>query len=139
MKSLLIKLGVLSIGLLILGNAEVWGADWKPYGSNEQYYYYYDTQSITYPSKNVVRVWGKMDFTEKGVLNWVGELGKRYENLSHVIFLMEINCAEKKSRSLSDSSYDNKGDVIISSHSPSEWRFIIPETMNENLYKEICK
>ena len=29
MKALLVKLGVLSIGLMILGYTEVWGADWK--------------------------------------------------------------------------------------------------------------
>ena len=35
MKSLLGKLGVLFIGLLILGNAEVWGADWRLYAETE--------------------------------------------------------------------------------------------------------
>jgi hypothetical protein len=37
MKSLLGKLGVVLIGLLIFGNAEVWGADWKYYGLWEEY------------------------------------------------------------------------------------------------------
>jgi hypothetical protein len=36
MKSLLGKLGVVLIGLIIFGCAEVWGADWKFYGSNEK-------------------------------------------------------------------------------------------------------
>jgi len=140
MKSLSVKLGViLIIGLLILGNAEPWLEHWKPYFGNEYFVGAYETQSITRPSKNIVRVWARMDFTEKGVLNWVAELGKRYDNLSHVIFLEEINCAEKKSRSLSQSSYDNKGDVIISSNPPSDWEFIVPESIIESLYKEVCK
>jgi len=37
MKSLSFKLGVILIGLMILGNAEVWGADWKFYGQWEGY------------------------------------------------------------------------------------------------------
>jgi hypothetical protein len=66
MKSLLGKLGVVLIGLAIFGYAEVWGADWKLLGTNEQISTYYDAQSITHPSENIVRVWTRMDFTEKG-------------------------------------------------------------------------
>jgi hypothetical protein len=139
MKSLLGKLGVILIGLAILGCAEVWGADWKFYGSTENYLGYYDAQSITSPSKNIVRVWTRLVWTEKGVLGWVEDLGEKCENLSHTIFLQEVNCAEKKLRLLSETHYDNKGSVIKSFSSPGEWRFIIPETVTESLYKEICK
>jgi hypothetical protein len=139
MKSLLGKLGVLFIGLLILGNAGVWGADWKSYDSNEKFSSYYDAQSITHPSKDIVRVWIRLVWTEKGVLSWVNGVGKEYGNLSHSMSLMEINCAEKKCRRLLDSVYDNKGDVIISSHSPKEWAVIIPESVGDGLNKEACK
>jgi hypothetical protein len=84
-------------------------------------------------------VWERLNLTERGVIDCVGKLGKKYENVSHLIILWEINCAEKKSRSLSETSYDNKGKVIISSSSPKEWDFIIPESMHESLYKEVCK
>ena len=76
MKSLSVKLGVILIGLAIFGCAEVWGADWKLYSSNELYLGYYDAQSITCPSKNIVRVWVKWDCTEKGVIEGGGSLGK---------------------------------------------------------------
>jgi hypothetical protein len=95
MKSLLGKLGVLFIGLLIIGNAEVWGADWKLFGVTENYLCYFDASSITRPSKNIVRVWTRKSYTEKGVIGWVGKFGKEYENLSRIIELMEINCVEK--------------------------------------------
>ncbi len=45
---------------------------------------YYDAQSITRPSKNIVRVWVKWDYTEKGVIENVKRLGKKYENLSYI-------------------------------------------------------
>ncbi len=35
MKSLSVKLGVILIGLAIFSYAEVWGADWKFYDSNQ--------------------------------------------------------------------------------------------------------
>ena len=139
MKSLLGKLGVLFIGLLILGNAEVWGADWKFYDSNELYLGYYDAQGITRPSKNIVRVWIRRDFTEKGVLDVVGKIGKKYKNLSYGIGLVEIDCVEKTIRNLSLTYYDNKGKVIYSSSSPTEWDFIVPDSEGEKLYKEVCK
>ena len=139
MKSLSIKLGVVLIGFLIFGYAEVWGEDWNLYGSSENYLGYYDTQSITRPSKDIVRVWERFNFTEKGVLDMVRKFGKKYENLSHSIDLSEINCVEKTTRYLSKVSYDNKWGVIYSSSSPQELDFVVPESLVENLYKEVCK
>ena len=139
MKSLSIKLGVVLIGFLIFGYAEVWGADWKSFGKNEYYAGFYDAQSITRPSKNIVRVSMRLDCKETGVMDMVRRLGKKYENVSHLIHLVEINCEEKKIHRLSGTVYDNKGEVISSFNSPSEWRLIAPESIGENLYKEVCK
>jgi len=139
MKSLLGKLGVILIGLAIFTNTEVWGEDWKLYFANENLLAYYDAQSITQPSKNIVRVMIKLDYTEKGVINYVGKFGKEYENLKHSIILWEINCAEKKQRRFSLTNYDHKGSEINSFSSPLQWRVIIPESIGEGLYKEVCK
>ena len=139
MKSLLVKLGVLFIGVLILGHAEVWGEDWKLYSATEMELWFFDTSGITQPSKNIVRVWVKMDLTEKGVLDAVKKLGKKYENLNHSIILWEINCAEKKLRRYLSTNYDHKGSEINSFSSPSQWRVIILESIDESLYKEVCK
>jgi hypothetical protein len=92
MKSLLVKFGVIFIiGLAIFGNAEVWGADWKLFGDYDNYLIYYDAQSITRPSKNIVRVWIRWDYTKKGVMDMVGKFGKKYENLDYLKYLCEIN------------------------------------------------
>jgi hypothetical protein len=139
MKSLLVKLGVILIGLELFTCAEVWGADWKLYCSNEIYLGYYDAQSITRPSENIGRLWLRWDYTEKSVLGYVRALGKKYENLSQSRNLVEINCLEKKTRRLSTTYYDKNGEVLYSDDSPTEWIFIIPESMGESLYKEVCK
>jgi hypothetical protein len=143
MKSLLGKLGVILIGLAIFGNTDVWGADWKPYGASDDVLCYYDTESITRPSKNIVRVWVKWDYTEKGVLREIEKSGKQYENLNHSINLWEINCSERKFDLPKLTYYDNKGDLIESlsppPNSPQKWIFIIPESIGELLYKEVCK
>jgi hypothetical protein len=140
MKSLSVKLGVVLIGLALFTYAEVWGAEWKLYDSNEDFLCYYDIESITHPSKNIVRVWVKWDFSEKGVMYYMGKFGIKYMSLSHSINLPEINCLEKTIRSLSLTYYDNEGEVIYSFSSPSsKWDFIPPETIGEILYKEVCK
>ena len=139
MKSSLGKLVVVLIGLLILGNAEVWGTDWEYYGGCDNYLAYYDAQGITRPSEKLTRVWVRWDWTEKGVINCVRSLGKKYENLSHSIYLMEINCVEKMTHELSITYYDNNGGVIYLSSSSSEWDFVISESVTEGLYKEVCE
>lgn len=124
----------------VVCKAEVSGGNWKLYDSGDYSLNYYDAQSMTRPSKNIVRVWVKVNYTKKGVIVWVGRLGKKYEDLSHTKELCEINCVEKMFRSLSINFYDNKGGVIYSSSSPLlKWDFIIPESINEALYKEVCK
>jgi hypothetical protein len=139
MKSLLGKLGVILIGLTIFGNAEVWGADYKFFGGSERYKGYYDAQSITRTSQNIVEVWTRWNFTERGITECVKYLGKEYENVSYLLLLEEINCAEKKMRLLSVSYYDNNGVTITSNDSPQEWRFINPDSLNESLHKKVCK
>ena len=75
MKSLLGKLGVILIGLTILGYTEVWGVDWKYYGANEDGSFYYETESMTRLSKNLIKVWVQSAYTEEGISHWVRAKG----------------------------------------------------------------
>jgi hypothetical protein len=61
MKSMSAKFGVilLAIGLLS-GHAEVWGVDWRHYGTSDMGQFYYDKDSITYLPEDEVRVWGRV-------------------------------------------------------------------------------
>jgi hypothetical protein len=140
MNKLSVTLGVVLTGLSIFGYAEVWGVDWKLYNSTEKFMAYYDAQSITHPSKNIVRVWASNSWTEKGIKDMVGSLGKKFKNVTHSTILWEINCVEKKYHYLAVTSYSNKGDVIyFDDSSPTDWDFIIPESLAGLLYKKVCK
>jgi len=112
---------------------------WKLYATNEFGYNYFDEGNITRPSKNMVRVWVKSLFTDKGVISMVGQLGRRYENLSHDTSLWEVNCSEKKWRFLTSTGYSKNGDVLSSSGEEFEWRFIVPGTVSDLLLKEVCE
>jgi hypothetical protein len=141
MKSLLGKLGVFLIGLAIFGNTEVWGADWKQW---TRFGDYYDVESITRPSKNIVRVWTKHVFLEEAVRKRMKNGGKIAGNedvLDCQLILYEIDCAQRMARQLSVSTYSMSGkflagysDVIL-----KDWFLIEPESMAEVLLKAVCK
>ncbi len=140
MKSLSVRLvGVLIIGLLIFGHVEAWGADWRYLGKNEQGKSFYDTESITRPFKNVVRVLARWEYNQNGVSEIVKKLGKKYEGINYTISVEEINCSDKKKRILSLTDYSKEGKIIFSSSNGSEWENIIPGTYFESLYKAVCK
>ena len=147
MKSLSIRLGVtlVIIGLALFTYAEVWGADWKFYGRTDKYSSFYDAKSISHPSENIVEVWEKQDYTNKGVNYMVEGLGEKYKNLSHSITLWQINCADQKFRFLSLTYYSKEEKVIYSwkvlySSGPSEeWSPFISGSLGERLFKEVCK
>jgi hypothetical protein len=52
--------------------------------------------------------------------------------------LFEINCSEKKIRTLTGTSFKSDGD-IASSTKASEWNYISPESNGETLQKILCK
>ena len=144
MKSLSVRLGVISvvIGLAIFGCAEVWGADWRLISSTDSYKCFYDTENITRSSKNIVGVWARLEYTERGVVEMVKEFGKHYENLSYSLELWEINCAEKKHRLLSTTAYSVEGNILYTNQAgsrPPPWKIISRESVEESLYKALCK
>jgi len=54
------------------------------------------------------------------------------------MFLFEINCIDKKIRTLSGTIFKNKGE-IVSGKGSGEWNFIPPESNSETLQKILCK
>ena len=141
MKSLF-KVAVILIELLMFGYAEVWGANWKSCGITDLYFCFYDTQSLTRPSKNIVRVWVRWMYTEKGRLDEQRALAKDgyLKSVDYSEILHELNCSERKYRVLSLNYYDFSGGSIAEfARSSSTWEFINPESMIEILYKEVCK
>ncbi len=140
MKSLSAKLGVVLVGLAIFGYVEVWGADWKCHGETDDGTFFYDATSITHPSKNIVRVWTRIVFTEKGVIGTVGKFGSRFENLGHALNLWEFNCSKKMGRLLTTIYYSKNGEVMEDfKHDMATWELVPPASVIDDLYKAVCK
>ena len=140
MKSFLVKLGVvLIIGIVTFGCAGMRGASWRLYDRDDEYIGYYDARGITHPSKNIVRVWERWEYTDKGVIEKVKELGKEYENINKTTGLVEINCSEKKWRMLSLNHYSKEGKIIFSASQEGQWDDIVLNSRVGALYKAVCK
>ncbi len=145
MKSLSVKLGAILIGVFIISCGEAWPEDWTYYGRTEKSLCFYDAKSLTHPSENIVEVLEKEEFTNKGVNFMAEEMGKKYENLSHLITLWEINCGDKKFRFLSLTYYSKEKTVIssrrvvYSSQFSEEWSPFITHSLGERLYQAVCK
>jgi len=76
------------------------GVDWKYYGTNEDGSYFYDTESITRPSKNLVEVWVQSAYSQKSISHWVREGGKGFQDLDFTLISLELNCVERSARYL---------------------------------------
>ena len=130
------------IGILLFSYAHLWGADWKEYAKTDRAVLYYDVKSVARPSKDVVRVSEKRVFTVKGVIEVVRQpgFGKKYETLSYATGLSELQCADKKKRTLSIAWYSGDEKMLSSdSDQASNWKVITPGSTAEALHKILCK
>ena len=138
-----IKCGVILavIGyMIIFCYAESWGADWKFIGQDVVgSVLEIDVASISRQPNNIVRVLVKHTRSKESVTDWVKKFGEQYKDFSHSIDLEEYHCTEKKRRILSLTQYSLGGGIIFSDNSPGEWSFIIPNSMADVVFKEVCK
>jgi hypothetical protein len=147
LKSLLGKLGVILIGLTVLGNAEVWGADWKYLAAGDNgICWWYDSQGVTYQPGKMLKVWVKRVKAEEisetiksGAKIDRSQLEKMISERDYELFLMEIDCVGKTVKGLQKSNYDSKG-VLKSGESIIDTKKGIPaDSVAERLYKIVCE
>ena len=134
------QVGSYSHWTFFFGYAEVWGADRKFILGTSTGNWYYDAESITRPSKDVVKVWEKIVYKEKGIIEMVEKFGKKYESVSYSLAVVEFNCAEKQIQGLSLDDYSTDGKKLFaSSHLKEKWSFAVPGSVSGSLYGILCK
>jgi hypothetical protein len=121
---------------LPLGLTEVWGADWKYFGQTQSASYFFDVESMI-RQENIVRVWVKAVYSEKGRLDEEGKLGGDYGNLTDSIALVEINCKNKWHHVSMVIVHSMEGKVIISEGGKRQQDFKIPESILESFCKTV--
>lgn len=93
-------------------------------------------------SRDIVEVWTKLDYTERGASDMAKRFGKHYENLSYLLELWDFNCAEKKDRLLSITAYTAEGKILYNDQAGSRlppWEIISRGSTEESLYKAVCR
>jgi hypothetical protein len=139
MKPLLVKLGVLSIGLSIIGNAEVWGSDWRLVHKGRTGDTFWDVESISYLEGGIVRLWEKEVLNEKGIDTYIQRYGVTFRNVAEHNSLIEIDCLNKKYRYLSVNWYSKDNDLISDVKKPADWMYITPDSWGDSASKTLCK
>jgi len=119
-----IKIAITTIVLLLVFSySEVRGADWVYLGtSTSNTKVYYDRESFTRPDIDIVRAWIKIELPDQ----------------IQIIALEEINCRTKMSRILSETKYNKVGDAQTASNPDAKWRYIVPESMIDELHSILC-
>ncbi len=134
------KLGVMIavIGFSVFVHTFASGFDWKYYGTNEEGSYFYETETMTRLSQNIVRVCIQSIYTERGVSHWVGAGGKGFQNLDFSLILSEYNCIDRSIRHLRIRFYSKNGEIFYPIKN-DEWHLFAPDSMSGALFEEICK
>lgn len=101
----------------------------------------YNTVSIRHQTKNVVQVWEKKVYSQKGREKRIQDVTKKgYDKLSHSLHLVEVDCKKGMSRFLSITDYDKNGLTLNSeSFDKPEWDNIIPDTTMDILREKVCE
>jgi hypothetical protein len=136
-------------GLLALGSlAEA--AEWVRYGTAEPQGcpFYYDAASVRHLSKDLVRVWNKREAINQECIDW--EIGNRrrfdlptagYEQYSHTLTLLEVNCSTGQLRqvAMADHGTDGMLSYVGDGADLGGWITVPPESGLESLYRQVCK
>jgi hypothetical protein len=64
---------------------------------------------------------------------------KAFENLSFTRTLDEINCKEGRARAVTIIYYDVKRKVLYTITEQTDWRSIVPDSINDLLKSSVCK
>jgi hypothetical protein len=139
MKSFSVKLEVVFLVLVsIFVCAETRAENWKSFASTPSGSFYYDFDSITLVSKNVIKVWTQQVFSPEGIGRMVEAFGPKFNNLHHQAVQFEIDCAESKVR-MAYFNYSRDGKIITSGqYKKGEWEFFAPESVLSTLSQNLC-
>jgi hypothetical protein len=130
------------ITFLGLIQVEAWGEDWKLCTQGKDgTMYYYDAARVTHVSEGVLKFWGKAIPSPEAMKRFV-KIDPKFTELHHIISLIEMNCAERKRRSLWIIFYDKNGVAIENvdvTLAEADWEIVLPGSPQEDLLDVLCK
>jgi len=130
------------VTFLALTRGAAWGEDWKfSTQGKDGTIYYYDAARVTHISKGVLKFWGRAVLSSEAVKKFV-KINPKFAGLHHITSLIEMNCTERKRRSLWIIFYDKNGVALENvdlKPGESDWEIILPESAQEDLLDTLCE
>jgi len=146
MKTLFVTLALLCASL---GCSSADGEEWVYFSSDTQDSdFFYDSESISFPSTNIIGVWKKRLFSEEAKKQIIidrteAELSTvGFDELSYALIREEINCKTRKSNILAIYYFGKTGNIISRVTVPSRiesWNTLHPGSIGDVLRKTVCK
>lgn len=96
---------------------------WKTFSLNADNEYQIDTQSLSFGTNNLPSLWVKIINNNDG---------------SYYQTNFELNCQDRKIKSLISTNYNGRGGVITTIPE-MEWQSVAPDTIGEALYNGVCR
>lgn len=105
---------------------------------------YYNRSSVEIDKqKKIIKVRIKHEFTEKGKIELLKDLGdvqkQKYIDINYSVVLFSFNYKERKYSFTHSVFYSKLGGILRRETYPPEWDNIIPESNNEYLLNKILK
>ena len=129
-----------SVGILLShGQGRAEGEDIL-YGASKYLLLYYRPQSITHPSKDIIRIEIKVVAKCNDAKDWTVKELPNCANVpwSYVITTTEINCSTGQDRDIGSVGYNKEGSPAGSSSEETEWSDIAPGSSTDTLHHLMC-
>ena len=78
-------------------------------------------------------------YSKESIKAYVKKFGEEFNNLSYCTKVAEYYCKEDRTRSVSINWYSLDGKVLYSGDSPSEWEFVVADSVGESTFKAVCE
>jgi hypothetical protein len=121
------------------------GWSWKFLGMSQDFYFFYDKESMSKTPEGIVNVWvgliplgdkvrdRYLEERKRAGLNIVG-----YENYEYDRKLIKINCLDKTLKIVQRIDFGRK-DIVLGSHQyTGEWQLIPSQSAGRALSEEVC-
>jgi len=119
---------------------EGWGADWKYIDKDSQNNVWeIDTANISHEPNNIVSGLIKTTYSKESIKNYVKKFGKEFNNLSYCKKIAEYYCKEKRTRTVNINWYSLDGKIVYSGNFPSEWEFVVSDSLGESIFMIVCQ
>jgi hypothetical protein len=109
--------------------------------------FFYDSESLSFPSTNIIRVWKKRLFSEEAKKHFIEDRTEAelstvgYDELSYALIREEINCKTRKSNILAIYYLSKTGNIIARVTVPGRiesWDTLYPGSIGDMLRKTVC-